>query len=378
MNAVVKESEADLQPDDTDRTANEPTLARTRVNRMRLPLLIAGPLLIIGGATYFYLHGGRYESTDDAYIRAPQASISANISGRVVEVAVTDNQRVARGDTLFRLDQEPYRIAVAEAEAQLARAKLQVEELRATYRQKQADLASAKNTLAYRRSELERQQRLLAKGIASQAAFDAASHAFQAAEQQLASAEQQIAAALASLGGHPDIAVDEHPSVLAAQAQLDRARLNLSYTTIVAPKDGIVTRVEDLQVGDFISASRPVFALVSNHQMWVEANFKEVQLAHMHPGQKAEVTVDALPGRKLTARVVSLSPGTGNEFSVLPAENATGNWVKVVQRVPVRLELEDVEPGVNLQSGLSAIVEVDTQYQRHLFGGSDRVTTAAR
>jgi membrane fusion protein (multidrug efflux system) len=377
MNAVVKETDTDLPADDAGRTANEPTLARTR-NRVRLPLLIAGPLLILGGATYFYLHGGRYESTDDAYIRAPQASISANISGRVVEVAVSDNQQVKRGETLFRLDQEPYRIAVAEAEAQLARAKLQVEELRATYRQKQADLTAAKDTLAYRRNEFERQKRLLAKGIASQASFDAASHALQAAEQQRASAEQQIAAALASLGGHPDIPVAEHPNVLAAQAQLDRARLNMSYTTIVAPKDGIVTRVEDLQVGDFISASRPVFALVSNQQMWVEANFKEVQLAHMHPGQTAEVTVDALPGRKLTARVVSLSPGTGNEFSVLPAENATGNWVKVVQRVPVRLELEDVEPGVHLQSGLSAIVEVDTQYQRHLFGGNDHVVAAAR
>lgn len=376
MNAVVKETDTDLPANETE--LNDQSSSAPERNRWRLPLMILGPLVVIGGATLFYLLGGRYESTDDAYLRAPQASISANISGRVVAIDVHDNQRVARGDVLFRLDDAPYRIAVAEADAQLARAKLEVEELRATYRQRQADVAAAKDTLGYRRTELERQQRLLAKGIASQAAFDAATHALQNAEQQFASAQQQIAAALASLGGRPDIPVAEHPHVMAAQAQLDRARLNLSYATIVAPKDGIVTRVEDLQVGDFISASRPVFALVATDAMWIEANFKEVQLAHMRPGQTAEVTVDALPGRTLTAKIVSLSPGTGNEFSVLPAENATGNWVKVVQRVPVRLELEKIDPALSLQSGLSAVVEVDTQHRRHLFGKDEIVATAAR
>ncbi len=377
MNAVVKENETDESAANADLPPNDSQSTRDRRSRLRLPLMILGPLLILGGATYFYFHSGRYESTDNAYVRAPQVSISANVAGRVVEVAVHENEHVSRGDLLFRLDDAPYRIAVAEAEAQLAKTRLQVEELRATYRQRQAELTAAQDTLAYRRTELERQRRLLAKGIASQASFDAARLALQNAEQECAGVQQQIAAALASLGGRPDIAVDEHPYVLAAQARLDRARLNLSYTTIVAPKDGIVTRVENLQVGDYIAASRPAFALVATDELWVEANFKEVQLAHMRPGQTARVTIDALPDRELTARVVSLSPGTGNEFSVLPAENATGNWVKVVQRVPVRLELENVDPDLELQSGLSAVVEVDTHYRRHLFGGDEAIVAAA-
>jgi membrane fusion protein (multidrug efflux system) len=377
MNAVAKDSEAPpvsaASTPDVNETAHTPT-----PGRWRLPLLIAGPVVALVGVAYFYFFGGRYESTDNAYLRAPQATISADIAGRVVEVAVRDNQRVQRGELLFRLDDQPYRIAVAEAEAQLARARLEVDQLRAVHRQRQADVATAEETLAYRRTELERQRRLLAKGISSQAAFDAATHELQTARQQLAAAQQHAAAALANLGGRADTPVEQHPQVLAAQAQLDRARLNLSYTTIVAPQNGIVTRVDSLQVGDFVNASQPVFALIATDAMWVEANFKEVQLAHMQVGQTAEVTVDALPGRKLTARVVSLSPGTGSEFSVLPAENATGNWVKVVQRVPVRLELENADPNLMLQSGLSAVVTVDTQYRRYLFGGNEQVATAAR
>lgn len=376
MNAVVKESEIDELEPQPEAAPTDISPVRGRRERLRLPLLIAGPLLLAIVAGYFYLFGGRYESTDDAYVRAAQASISSNVSGRVVEVAVHDNQHVRQGDLLFRLDAAPYTIAVAEAQAQLGKARLEVEQLRATYRQRKADLAAAQDTLKYRTSEAQRQQHLLDKGIASQAQFDAALHAKQNAQQQFNSAQQQIQAALAALGGNPDMPLEQHPYVLAAQAQLDHARLNLSYTTVVAPQDGVVTRVDELQVGDYIPAAKPVFALVSNRDVWVEANFKEVQLAHMRPGQSAEIAVDALSGRKLHATVASVSPGTGNEFSVLPAENATGNWVKVVQRVPVRLELDD--PAIRLQSGLSAQVTVDTQYQRHPFGHAAATTTASR
>jgi membrane fusion protein (multidrug efflux system) len=376
MNAVVKESEIDELEPQPEAAPTDISPVRGRRERLRLPLLIAGPLLLAIVAGYFYLFGGRYESTDDANVRAAQASISSNVSGRVGEVAVHDNQHVRQGDLLFRLDAAPYTIAVAEAQAQLGKARLEVEQLRATYRQRKADLAAAQDTLKYRTSEAQRQQHLLDKGIASQAQFDAALHAKQNAQQQFNSAQQQIQAALAALGGNPDMPLEQHPYVLAAQAQLDHARLNLSYTTVVAPQDGVVTRVDELQVGDYIPAAKPVFALVSNRDVWVEANFKEVQLAHMRPGQSAEIAVDALSGRKLHATVASVSPGTGNEFSVLPAENATGNWVKVVQRVPVRLELDD--PSIRLQSGLSAQVTVDTQYQRHLFGHAAATTTASR
>jgi membrane fusion protein (multidrug efflux system) len=164
---------------------------------------------------------------------------------------------------------------------------------------------------------------------------------------------------------------------MSAQAKLDRARLNLSYTTVTAPQDGIVAKVESLQVGNYINASQPVFSLVSTTNVWVEANFKEVQLTHMRPGQTATVEIDALPGRKFKARVVSISPGTGSEFSVLPPENATGNWVKVVQRVPVRLQLENAQIGRELQTGLSAVVTVDTQFRRGLFGWGEHTDSPA-
>ena len=367
MNAVVRRADASA---DQPQPSVEAAAPRTIRQRLRLPLMIAGPVLILLVTGYFYLFGGRYESTDDAYVRAGSVNISANVGGRVVDVFVRDNQRVHKGDRLFEIDDAPFKIAVAEARAQLAKQHLQVESLKATYKQRQADLAAARDTLNYRQSEYERQQRLLSKGIASQAQFDAAAHARESAQQSYSSAQQQIAAALAALGGDASIPVDQHPFVMEAQAQLDHALLNLSYTDVLAPGEGVVTKVEQLQVGSYIGAAQPVFALVSRDNVWVEANFKEVQLAHMRPGQTAEVVIDALPGRKFTAKVTSLSRGTGSEFSVLPAENATGNWVKVVQRVPVRLEIDGLDDSLALQSGLSAQVEVDTQYQHHLFGKS--------
>jgi len=351
-------------------TAPTMTAERSLGQRLRMPLLIAGPLLVVLIAGYIYVVGGRYESTNDARIRAAQVNISANVAGRVTELTVHDNQQVHRGDMLFKLDDAPLAIAVAQAEAQLGNARLQVQGLKAAYKQREADLSGARDTLSYRRSEFERQQRLLAKGISSQAQFDAAVHAKENAEQQYAAVQQQLAAALSALGGNADIAPEKHPAVMAAQAQLDQARLDLSYATVTAPQDGIVTKVEALQVGSYINAAQPVFALVSTSNVWVEANFKEVQLAHMRPGQTAEVTIDALSGRKFKATVASLSPGTGSEFSALPAENATGNWVKVVQRVPVRLQLQDAQVG-QLQSGLSAVVTVDTEYHRGVFGASN-------
>jgi membrane fusion protein (multidrug efflux system) len=287
-------------------------------------------------------------------------SISANVAGRVIEIEVRDNALVQRGATLFKLDDAPFRIAVSDAAARLADTRLQIESLKSTYRQRQVELHAAKDTQAYAQQQYDRQRRLIVSGIASQAQFDQAAHALDAARQQVANVEQQIGVALANLGGDPNIAPERHPLVAQAQAALDGAQLNLSYTVVSAPTDGVVAKVEQLQVGDTITASAPVFALVSIRDVWIEANFKEVQLARMRPGQLATVEIDRYPGRRFEAEVTSVSPGTGSQFSLLPPENATGNWVKVVQRVPVRLQLAHLDPEFPLQAGLSANVTVDT------------------
>jgi membrane fusion protein, multidrug efflux system len=355
-----------------------PTFARHRPSlrqRARLPLMLLGPILVLLGAGYWYLTSGRYVSTDDAYVQAARIAISTDVSGRVVEVDVADNQRVKAGEVLFRLDQRPFRIAVEEAAAQLAAQRLQIEALKATYHQKRADARALEATVAYQQHEFERQRQLLASGTASKQQFDQTSQAYETGREQLAAKQQDIANALASLGGDPDIPVERHPMVQHAQAALDRAELNLSYTVIHAPENGIVTKVEQLQVGDYVTASSPLFSLMSTDRLWVEANFKETELTHMRPGQQATVEVDTYPDVVFSAKVESLSPGTGLTFSLLPPENATGNWVKVVQRLPVRLSLDHLDPDATLHAGLSATVEVDTGYRRPWLDRVDRLST---
>jgi membrane fusion protein (multidrug efflux system) len=339
---------------------NAPAVEQTRAQKLRKPIMIGGVVLIVGIAAWFYLSGGRYESTDDAYVNAARVSISTNVPGRVVELRVHDNQRVRKGDLLFKIDPRPFQIKVDESRAKLNNSRLQVEALKATYRQKQSELRSAEDTLAYEKRESDRQTRLLSSGISSQSQVDRAVHARDAAAQAVAAAQQEIASTVANLGGDPSIDPDKHPSVQQAKAELDRAELDLSYTTIFAPDDGVVTQVEKLQVGDYVNAASPVFALVATHDLWVEANFKEVQLAKMREGQDASVKIDTYGDRTFKGHVVSISPGTGAQFSVLPAQNATGNWVKVVQRLAVRVEIDDADRDHPLFAGLSATVKVDT------------------
>lgn len=352
---------------DNAANASSEAAASTR-QQLRKPLMLAAPIVVLLGVSYFWLAGGRYESTDDAYVQAARVSISSNVAGRVTEIAVRDNQIVHRGETLFRLDDAPFRIAVEQAKAQLATARLQVDSLKSSYLQRQAELRSAQETLNYQQHEYERQSRLLKSGIASQAQADRALHASDEALHQVHATMQQMRAVLGSLGGNPDIKLEQHPTVQEEKARLDLAELNLSYTVIRAPNDGTVTKVEQLQVGTYIGASLPVFALVSMQDVWIEANFKEVQLTHIRRGQVASVILDSYPGVRFRAKVVSISPGTGSTFSVLPPENSTGNWVKVVQRLPVRLEIENGNSIISLYSGLSANVRVDTGYRRHPFG----------
>src|ERR1700726_369022 len=334
---------------------------KTRLQRLRWPLMSLAAIAVLAGGAYFYIKGSRYQTTDDAYAQAATVSISADVGGRVSEIEVRDNELVRRGATLFKLDDAPFRIAVNDAAAHVADTRLQIESLKSTYRQRQVELRAARDTQSYAQQQYDRQTRLLASGLASQAQLDQAAHALDAARQRVANVQQQIGVALANLGGDPNIAPERHPLVAQAQAALDRAELNLSYTVISAPTDGVVAKVEHLQVGDTIAASTPVFALVSTRDVWIEANFKEVQLARMRPGQLATVEIDRFPDRRFSAVITSVSPSTGSQFSLLPPENATGNWVKVVQRVPVRLQLTHVDEGFLLQSGLSADVTVDTR-----------------
>jgi membrane fusion protein (multidrug efflux system) len=330
-------------------------------------MLIGGPAVVALGAFAFYLTGGRYVSTDDAYVQAGRAEISTDVPGAVSEIDVRDNQIVRTGQVLFKLDANSYRIAVDDAQAQLETARLKISSLRAVYRQHLANQTAARDTLNYQQQEFRRQSTLAKSGVSSRAQLDQTTHDLAAALQQLDAATQQTAAALADLSGNPDAPIDSQPGVRQAEAALDRAKLNLSYTVIRAPIDGIVTKVEQLQVGDHVNAADPLFALVSQRNMWVEANFKETDLTHMRPGQHATFTVDAYSSNGFTGTVESTSPGTGSSFSLLPPENSSGNWVKVVQRLPVRLSIDAGRAKIPLASGMSVTAEVDTGHRRSLF-----------
>ena len=327
---------------------------------MRWPLILGGPLLILLAVGYFVITGGRYESTDNAYVQVAKAPVAPSVSGRVVEIYVKENQFVRRGQLMFRLDSRDYQANAAAAQAALAQAEQQILAQRAAYQQAQAAVQSAKELVRYTAAEAARQRNLSAAGVASQQQVDQAMHSAIQARQQLAGAEQQAAEALANLGGSATAPTSAHPTVMQAQAQLLRAKLNVSYTDVLAPSDGIVTRVEQMPVGTYLNGSQTAFWLLSGAP-WIEANFKEDQLAHMKVGQPVAIKVDAYPDADLKGHLASFSPGTGSAFSVLPAQNATGNWVKVVQRLPVRIDFDRPPPGMASRAGLSARVKVDVR-----------------
>jgi membrane fusion protein (multidrug efflux system) len=280
-------------------------------------------------------------------------------------VDVGQNQYVHQGDVLFEINPEPSKIALEQADAAVAAERLQVGQVRAAYNSAIAARKTAEENLAFHRSSLQRQQDLLKRGVASQAAYDEEENSLHAAEQQLAQATQQVESSLSALGGNPDIATDTHPLVMQALANRDKAALDVARTVIKAPANGVVAQTDRLQVGQYITNSTAVMSLVQTDSSWVEANFKETDLTHLSVGQKATVTIDAYPGHAMQATVESIGAGTGSQFSIIPAQNATGNWVKVVQRLPVRLRLTGTAL-LPFRTGLSASVEVDTEHRRSL------------
>jgi len=355
--------------------AASPDRPPSLLRRLRWVIMIGAVVLVLVVGLIVYLNGGRYENTDDAQIQSARVSVSSSISGRVLAVNVHEGEFVKAGQTLFRIDARPFQAAYDEAQANVAAARLQVEGLKATYHQRQAELKAAQDSLAYYSAEAQRQKALVAAGTATQAqAAQLASQADQA-RQQVDSESQQVADALSALGGNPDIDPDHHPIVQQALARASSAGLNRSYVDVVALQDGTVTKVDQLQVGDTVNANAPLFDLVPP-QVWIEANFKENQLEYMRAGQPATVKIDAYPDRRFKAKVSSISPGTGSSFSLLPAENATGNWVKVTQRAPVRVEFEG-RPDVPLIAGLSVSVTIDTFHHRHLFAAKTEGGEAA-
>jgi membrane fusion protein (multidrug efflux system) len=305
-----------------------------RIARSRVSLFAAGPiLLLVIGLVYFMLNAG-FVSTDDATVSAARVAISPEVRGRIVAVTVHDNQFVHAGDVLVRLDESDYQTALANAQAQLASARLQVEASRSQY--------------AFAQSEYARQRRLFAAGVASRHDVEQAASA------------ASVAAHEAGLTNGRLPSVDQHPAVLAAQAALDQARTNVGDAVLRAPQDGIVTHVDQIQIGSYSQPGQALFWLVSG-QPWVDAAFKEDQIEHLRPGQPVQVHIDAYPHTTFRGHVASFSPGTGSSFSVLPTQNASGNWVKVVQRLNVRIALDNPPQDQPLAIGLSASVRVDTR-----------------
>lgn len=351
----------------TDSPSSRPAADRRRT---RLLLLVVVPALALLGVGAVYLQGGRYIETDNAYVKADKVPISTEVLGRVAKVFVDENQQVKAGQPIFELDPESFQVAVTKAEAELAKARTDLVALQTSYRGQQAEIAVARTRNAYALKEERRQADLVAKHFTSTANYDDARQlTIQTAQQQVA-LEEGLKKIEASLSGDVNLPVEQQPAYREAAAVLAKAKLDLARTTIYAPANGIASQLP--KPGQYMLVGMTAMMLVETDSPWVEANFTETELTHVQPGQTVDISVDTYPDAHWTGVVESLSPATGSEFSVIPAQNATGNWVKIAQRVAVRIRLQEGADQPLLRAGLSAIAEIDTGHKRSLLGWSFR------
>jgi membrane fusion protein (multidrug efflux system) len=329
---------------------------------VRSTLLLLGPIVVVVAAVYAYLATGRFVSTDNAYVKSDVGIVSAQISGPIVEVAVRENQPVAQGEALFKVDDEPFRVKLQQADAQLGAVHDYVEGIRASYRQKLSQLDLDKTNAAYQKRDYERLQALAQKQLTSQQSVDDARQKSDVANQTVVVSERSLDQIRAQLGGDPDKPLTEQAAYLALKAMRDTAVLDLERTVVRAQLDGIASKVP--VVGQYVAPGAAVMSVVSNQDKWIEANFKETDLTHVVVGQPVTIKLDTYPDREWRGRVQSISQATGAEFSVIPAQNATGNWVKVTQRIPVRVSIDMHADDPALRVGMSADVSIDTGYER--------------
>ncbi len=341
------------------------TLApKSRRKTKRTVMLFLVPLLAVAGGVAVYLHGGRYVETENAYVKADKTSITSEVSGRITNVPVEENQLVNAGDLLLQIDPTSYQIAVEQARANLNDVKTTLTTLKAEYQSKLANIEVSKSQHDYLKKEEKRQLDLLRKKYTSQSQYDSARQNTLLVELEVNALKKGLKQVEESLGGDVNAPIESHPKYRAAVAALDKAQNDLEHVNIYAPADGVVTKV--VEKGQYTSPGTLAMMLISDSDIWIEANFTETELTHVKTGQEVEVKVDYAPGYTWKGKVESLSPATGAEFSVIPAQNATGNWVKIAQRLPIRIRLEQEENAPKLRAGLSAVVTVDTNHQRHL------------
>jgi membrane fusion protein (multidrug efflux system) len=360
---LAPESTPDKAPADAATPARPGFLRRYR----RTLLLVVVPIIAVVGGIAFYLSGGRYVTTDDAYVGAQKVLITPDISGKVEKVVVREGQHVNQGDVLFEIDPVPFRLAVDDNKAKLAQAKTSYDTLIGNvkiYGQMQ-DLLQQGADLKQR--DVERKTALVKSNYGSQLDLDNAANAMVTARAQLELLKQQLSVAKTQLLGNPDLPLEQFPPYAQAQAALDQAQRNLDHTVLRAPISGIATQVDNIQLGRFVATGTPVLSVIDDARPWVDANLKESDFTYIAVGQSVEIDVDAFPNHAFKGTIGSLSPGTGAQFAILPPQNATGNFVKVVQRVPVRIYLDYTDPAVKrLKAGMSSFTSIDTNHHRSL------------